>query len=700
VSLLSAFRGDEKPRDPEPVAIPPKIDERLRRGRQEMLKLAAKRRLCERFEKGDTYFYVDNKNILQQQATVTYAGGGGKQPHRIRNTFNFIRPIIEDKVSKASSRIPGYEVTATTTDLPDAGAAALATKVARYGYDKWRLRDVTVDACTLAIGHGGDAFAFPYFDSSVGPFVQVGIDEFGEPDYQGIGEVKVLVLSGNEAYWEAGVKFLESRWYAFDRAEAIETVQDYPGYMGGALNPDATTGDVPRDGSHSHMVLVTNYLERPSAKNPEGRWLVFANGRQVIPEQTYPLKDADGTVLDEPCLHRLRYRHDPSDDRDLGLTWQLVDPQRTFQDAYNKAVEWKNRVLVPQILAPRGSIKKARTDEPGAIIEYDPIGGMTPQWEQVQQIPESLFRIAGEMKNFMRELGAFEDIQADPNLAAKTVQEVVVQSDSRWGSFLGDLAEWHSRVMRHCLLLVSVHYSEPRTLSVQGTFGPDFVPDFRGAQLMGQVNVTVDAASLKARSRQEIQNKVTWIAQTFPGYLTPEQAIKALDSGNDELLVQSYELDHGRAWNIIRKIRDGTVMEMPTRDQTDALGNPVMEPVLGPDGMPLVDPMTGVPVQRPAVDPETGLPPQVPTFMPDIMDDEQVWLQLFADWMKTKDYDLQSPEAQAIARNIYTGILQQRNEKQQQKAQQEQAMAEQMGMSNAAKTPDAKALPSLPKITS
>jgi hypothetical protein len=61
---------------------------------------------------------------------------------------------------------------------------------------------------------------------------------------------------------------------------------------------------------------------RQPADRPDGEY----------PWQDYPLKDADGTVLDEPLLHRLVYTHDPDDDDDLGLTWQLIDFELAAQD--------------------------------------------------------------------------------------------------------------------------------------------------------------------------------------------------------------------------------------------------------------------------------------------------------------------------------------------------------------------------------
>jgi hypothetical protein len=39
------------------------------------------------------------------------------------------------------------------------------------------LRDVAVDSCKLAIGGGGVAYALPYFDPNVGPYVPVPEDD-------------------------------------------------------------------------------------------------------------------------------------------------------------------------------------------------------------------------------------------------------------------------------------------------------------------------------------------------------------------------------------------------------------------------------------------------------------------------------------------------------------------------------------------
>src|SRR6266542_1214964 len=106
-----------------------------------MHKDRAKRALYQKFWEGDQYWYLNAKNELRfQTAGMVGIVSGDKANHRIRNTYNWVQSIVEAKVSAATQRIPGYEVTPSTDDPEDEAAASLAGQVAVYGYDKWWLR--------------------------------------------------------------------------------------------------------------------------------------------------------------------------------------------------------------------------------------------------------------------------------------------------------------------------------------------------------------------------------------------------------------------------------------------------------------------------------------------------------------------------------------------------------------------------------
>lgn len=682
MASLSLPRPRLRPDAPS-MKVPDDVKTALERGRKVMLTDAAKRRLCMRFERGDAYWFVNSKGGLSQQPTVTAPDLTGKPLHRIRNAYNHIRPLIEDKVSTSTSRVPSYEVVPSTSDPDDRSAAGLSQKVALYGYDRWRLRKARMKVVKSAIAHGGDGYAFPYFEPDVGPYTLVGQDWVGQ------GEVRIITLGGNEVYWEAGVDFDDSPWYAIERARSIDEVSRTPGFFGPKLVGDASASDIPNDRDQDdNLVMVTDYMERPCAKWPEGRRILVANNRVIVdyrlvepdrsavnPWEPYPLRDRQGNILDEPVIHRLSYTCDPDSDRDLGLVWQLIDPQRTINDCLNKLLEWKNRCLNPQMIAAVNSLINRPTDEPG-LVNYYRMGMPEPKWQQPPQIPQELFQIYETMQQAMRFIASYADANAAPNVAAQTVQADIEQSQARWQSFLGDLAEFDSRLMRHCLLLVSNFYTEPRLLKINGWFGPDLVEDFLGSQLNGQIDVTVLPGSLQQLSKHEMQTRLQWIAQTFPGWLSPEMALAALDGGAAQTLVRSYELDDAKVCRVIQKIRDGSVMQMPTRHETD--------------------PMTGAPL----MDPMTGQPAEVPGYMPlQDVDNLTVWRRRVGDWMKTPDYEQLDPGMQEVAKQILAAINMLEMRAQQQQMAAQAAQAAQLGMGNAAKPQGFKPSPSTPGST-
>jgi hypothetical protein len=677
----TADPSEQAPAPRVPIPLPPSVQRSLQRGRQQMKRDAAKRRLCMRFERGDTWWWIDERSNLNFTQTVTTAAGGGKPPHRIRNSYNFIRPIVEDKVSAATQRIPGFNVDPSTNDPEDAGAAKLSEKAAIYGYDQWRMRGCAIKAVKTAVAHGGASYTIPYWETQVGPYVEV------DGEHVGQGDVRLIVLNGNECYWEAGADFEASPWWATERARAIDAVMQTPGYIGGPLTPNASTSDIPTDRHPAdNMVMVTEMFERPCPKYPRGRWLTIVDGKIVVDArlidarsetvwQDYPLKDPDGTVLDEPLIHRLVYTHDPDDDDDLGLVWQLIDFQRALQDCVNKMLEYKNRGLNLQMLAPVNSLITSPDDVPNSIRYYKlSPNGEKPEWESPPsaQILNALQQIFNTLLEQMNRVASYEDVQAESNVAARTAQAVIEQSMARWQSFLGDLAQWWSRLMRHCLLLVARYYTEPRTLEIRGRMGWESVKDFKGAHLLGQTNVRVWPSSLEYLSKNQIMAKTQYYASM--GWITGEQAIASIEGGMAEKLTEGYDQDVAKVNRIINRIRDGSVMEMPTR----------------PEQREVPDPATGVPVT---------VTEEVPIWMPNEWDSVPVWKQQLGLWMKTQDYEAlaaEYPDRAEVAKLMWNGLGQLQEQKAMEAAQRQQQMAQSLGMGNAAAPQGPPATPSVP----
>jgi hypothetical protein len=251
---------------------------------------------------------------------------------------------------------------------------------------------------------------------------------------------------------------------------------------------------------------------------------------------------------------------------------------------------------------------------------------------------------------FMRAIASDVDVQAEPDVAAKSMQQAVETSRQRWQSFLGDLAEWHSRLMRACLTLCARHYSEERIIQIRGQYGWEPVAAFTGQDLRGQVNVRVSTGSLEVKSRASVMNEVQWLVTMYPGAISPQAAMAAIHGGSAEGLLKSYELDVARANELVQKIRTmGTAL--------------------------LAEPMSP---------PSMTNPMGTPAWMPRPQDNPQVWKQVIGDYMKTPSYSEQPPEVQEMFNLVWDALIWNEQQEAMQQAVQQQQMAEGLGMANAA----------------
>jgi hypothetical protein len=108
-------------------------------------------------------------------------------------------------------------VNPTTSDPEDIGAAAVRTKVAL------RVREVGHPARHEKGDHGAlvmdGGYAMPYWDSTVGPFLENGV---------GVGEVGIRTFTGNEVGWENGVEFDRSPWHVIVQARPLDEMMACP----------------------------------------------------------------------------------------------------------------------------------------------------------------------------------------------------------------------------------------------------------------------------------------------------------------------------------------------------------------------------------------------------------------------------------------------------------------------------------------
>ncbi len=637
-------------RDPPEAKLEKQLQDRIFRGREHADQIRPRINEAWEFYRGNHYAYVDADNKLQILPT-SISLRAGKPRHRARQARNLIFDHVLATASLASQRVPSYQVVPATTDPEDISAAHLAEKIALYGYTQWNLRQVTVQAVVHAIV-GGEGFAWPYFDNQIGPFI-----EGANGEVVGQGDVRVRVFGSNECYWEPGLRFEDSPWHVIEHARPISEVEQMEGYLlkPDSLTPDAATrGQKPR-ASQTNLVLVTEYLERPCPAYPEGRWVTMANKRRIIPDRPYP---GDGTL----ALRKLSYAPDPDSDRDISLVSQLLDAQRTHNDANSKAVEWKNHCLIPRIAVTPGLMGRQRwTDEPGKVYEI-PNPNENLMVIQAPPVPAELFEMADRAERDMGRIAAQNSLPSQPTSGAE-IQARIENDDSRLGLFIAELAEWHSQVMHDCLELVQAHYTEDRLIQIRGDFGWESIEEFRGVKLRGQTDVRVMPESIEPRTKAAQEQKIMNYANM--GWISPEEAMAAIELGTAEVVTRSIAADEARAGRIIQRIKEGpeSLFSMPS-----------------------------VPSDRPGAQPGE----MVPSWMPRYSDNLDVFQAMFEDFTKTEEFESLSPDMQEATAQIYQGILELQAQKAQQAQMAQMAQAEQLGMQNATKAPYSP-MPSLPR---
>lgn len=649
----------------EEIKPPPDVEARLKRGEESMSEGAPKRNECLRFARGRQYTWVDSQNVIREQETTSsYERRSGKARHRVRSVRNYIFDHVAREVSGAMQRIPGYGIAPTSNAPRRVSAARWARKLLYYGYEAWGIRTARARAIRLAIV-AQEGFVWPYFDNTVGPFFETDVlDEEGQPTgkkrVMGRGEIRCRVYGPNETFWEPGVRFEDSRWHAIKQARDIDEVMAQEGYVGGKLEPDAQkaeTSDL--DNAQERLVLETHYLERPSPRRPKGRWIVMANSKVIVNAQPYPCRDHEGKILDEPILHQLYYEEDADSDRNLGLVEQLIPAQRQLNHAVSKIAEWVNLALNPQMLIINGKILSGKlNDVPGAQVRVAGAGEV--KWREIPPIPPELFKQKEEAIVDMARIAAQNDI---PNQveSAKGIQFLTEKDAGRRNTFYTNLAAFDERLGRHCLYLAQRHYTEPRLLQLRGEDGSlEPVGDFLGAQILGEVDVRVSPESVEPVTREVIEQKILAFADR--GWISPHEAMAAINKGTAEGLVQSYERDIARANLIIQKCREGPEVLFAT---------PRRRPFFGED---------------PGFDEETGEPREyIPGWMPRPFDNVAVQKDTVADFMKGSEYEDLDPPSQEAMNAVYDSYLQLEAKHQAQEAAAQEMTAESLGMSNAAR---------------
>ncbi|HEY5708520.1 MAG TPA: hypothetical protein VIS51_03925 [Solirubrobacterales bacterium] len=508
----------------------------------------------------DQHQYAEINAKTARVTELETAEGSEEKPRWVsRATRNRYTSGIVRECAALTSRAPVWECTPRGSEYRQDHLAKLGEQALLYAYDEYEL-DTLATGLMITAANCGASYLWPYFDSQVGP--QLGHAE-GDPVYR--GDLAFEPFQPDEVMWEPGYRFPRAPVHIIKRAYPAAQVMDRDGYVGpDELKPDARAQSyefgTAGASESKESVFVYEWLERPCAKHPDGRWIsCLQTGEIVQRERRYP-RDAKRSQ-GKPCLHEFAWLRRQHRHRPLGAGEQAIDIQRTRNATINSIIMWKNLVLNPRLLAPMGSLLEEVVAKPGLVIEYRPVGGMRPEWETVQDIPGSLFQTLAQCDDDMAEIlgtWAMPDTES-----AQHLQTAIERDRERRALQAKEMARSWSGLGTHIIELMQEFFLDERLITIEGRFSVERVPDFKGSEIPA-LNVRVAPGTIEARTRAA-QDALVW--QLFQmGQVPFHQAMAALNAGSAQKIIDGYELQiakQAREIDEMTKLGDESAMDLP-----------------------------------------------------------------------------------------------------------------------------------------
>jgi hypothetical protein len=407
----------------------------------------------------------------------------------------------------------------------------------------------------------------PELDEEGAPHPQAGqpiVDEIPE------GEVETYVRMLFNFYWDPkATKLEQAQWCGEATYADLDWIDrnfpEFGPYVGQETGIDAANffessllslvgpsmqGSAHQGGSQylAHGAVLRRYEEKPSQMFPRGLLAIVANG-VLLYQGDLPIQDENGTPTGDFSYTEFKYDMVPG--RFAGRTpaEDMVALQRRINGIDAQVILNRKTMLNPHVIAPKGAgITPAMQQmRPGTWIFYNTIGtAAAPQIVPGQPLPAQIYEERQACFTSMDELAqdrrmGVQDLPQGVksgialNLLKEKAEEDAVPRLQRWGQTIAKRG--HKR-----LLLVQQHYPQERTIRIMGPGSDWQVQYFKGTDLQGNTDVSVDPASLIPRSRSaEIQNIFDGIEQGLLNPQDPVQRQKIIERLN----LQDFETEIG-----------------------------------------------------------------------------------------------------------------------------------------------------------
>ena len=541
-----------------------------------------------------------------------------KPRYKVRLTSNVILPGVQQLVAQMTKTRPTIRATPDSGADRDIKAAEMAERLYEYLWDELGLTTKLMSALTHAqISQG---YWLVTWDSLAGKEMRVTLDpETGAPiwdemladgfrddlravaDEMGIpyselsalyerqvyvGDIRVQVLSGEQVWLDPTVQNFEDCAYVVCKFPM--TVDEIEARYKKRVTPNASTSeDRPalaytgggRDERPRNVREVYHLYHRPTPALPKGRYVCWIEGpNEILYQSDWEFPFSKLPLIKFPGIER------PGDVYDEARTTHARPLQKELNLTVSGIAMHKNLTMKPQMLAPVGSLRQRLTDEPGAVIEYAPIQGASPEWRQIPSLPGYVFEHLNTIQsridrlfNLLPTERSQLPARTDSGQLVELVQEAVadqispeIQRMERSLALAGELMAAYAQE----------YYEEPRMLKIKGPGGAVQVKKFLNADIKGGFSFSAEAGSGLPRTRAGQVAQIREMVEM--GVLDPREAVQYLPVAGLKGVQQRLQADEEMAHRRVEKLLQGEPINMPAmQDAVMTIEASGMNPMTG-----------------------------------------------------------------------------------------------------------------------
>ena len=221
----------------------------------------------------------------------------------------------------------------------------------------------------------------------------------------------------------------------------------------------------------------------------------------------------------------------PASVYDDAVVTQARPLQKELNRTISQIVEYKNLTIKPRVWAPIGPMRQRLTNEPGAVYEFQPVGGLRPEVETLPAMPSYVFN---HLTNIQERLDRLFNLSAvgrgevPPNVEAgvaidllqETAVDQLVPTIDRMSMSL-------CRAGKIMLQLAQEYYIEPRLGRIMGPGGAVRVREFKNSDIDPSIEFRAESGSGIPRTRAGKMARVEQLISM--NMISPRDAIKHLD---------------------------------------------------------------------------------------------------------------------------------------------------------------------------